>query len=584
MSKNLTVLLVEDNPADARLIREFLSDATDASFLLHSAVTLAGGLEMIGAHPCDVVLLDLSLPDSQGLNTLHRMHAFVPNIPIIVLTGMDDDTLALTAMRNGAQDYLLKGKFDLGLLTRAIRYTMERKKAEAEIKKLAYYDTLTGLPNRIMLHDRIRQYMLQAGRDDLNVAILFLDLDRFKVVNDSLGHASGDILLQEVARRLSETIRHSDTVARLGGDEFVIALPAVTDGEDVSRVAGKILATLGDSMHIDNHEIYTGASIGIAIFPEDGCTVDELLKNADIAMYQAKEHGRNTYEYFSAEMNRRAYERQVIENRLRGALQRNELFLVYQPQMNIETGDIVGLEALIRWNHPERGVLAPCHFIPLAEETGLIIPVGEWVLRTACIQNKRWQEDGLRPVRVAVNISGRQFKHVAIVDTVRQALEESGLEPRYLDLELTESTVMDEPTSVVPILNSLQELGVGLSIDDFGTGYSSLSCLKHFPIDRLKIDRSFISDICSAPDDSAIAEAIILMAKSLRLEVVAEGVEHRQQLDFLKSRNCFSMQGFYFSKPLSVEKCTEFLAASGAGILPYPEEVFTAVSLPAKGT
>ena len=581
MAKDLSVLLVEDNPADARLIRELLSDSTDARFQLHSAVTLAGGLEIIGAQPCDVVLLDLSLPDSQGLNTLHRMHAFVPHIPIIVLTGMDNDSLALTAMRNGAQDYLLKGKFDLGLLTRAIRYTMERKKAEAEIKKLAYYDPLTGLPNRVMLHDRLQQYMLQAGRDDLNVGILFLDLDRFKVVNDSLGHASGDILLQEVSRRLCGTIRQSDTVARLGGDEFVIALPAITDGEDVSRVAGKILAVLGDPVQIDNHEVYTAASIGIAIFPEDGISVDELLKNADIAMYQAKESGRNTYEYFSAEMNRRACERQTIENRLRGALQRGELFLVYQPQLDIETGEIVGLEALARWNHPERGVLEPSHFIPLAEETGLIIPIGEWVLRTACAQNRRWQDDGLPPVRVAVNISGRQFKHIAIVDTVRHALEESGLEPKYLDLELTESTVMDKPSSVVPILESLKALGVGLSIDDFGTGYSSLGCLKHFPIDRLKIDRSFISDICASPDDSAIAEAIIMMAKSLRLEVVAEGVEQQRQLDFLRSRNCFSVQGFYFSKPLTVEKCTKLLTMAFTGSLPYINEGCTVSSIPA---
>jgi diguanylate cyclase (GGDEF)-like protein len=560
MTHPMNILLIEDNPADSRLIREYLADADGDAFGTIEAATLAAGVNILDRQPCDVVLLDLSLPDSQGLETLHRVHAHAPNTPIIVLTGLDDDLLALTAMRHGAQDYLLKGKFDLSLLTRVIRYTMERKKAESEIRKLAYYDTLTGLPNRILFYDRLRQYLGHAEREKQNVALLFLDLDRFKVINDSLGHANGDLLLREVGRRLETTIRMSDTVARLGGDEFVIALQSVARGEDLSRVASTILSILREPVHIDGHEIFTSCSIGIAIYPDDGDSPDDLMKHSDIAMYQAKEHGRNTYQFFSLEMNRRAFDRQMHENQLRKAVQRNEIFLLYQPQVDVTTGGITGFEALVRWNHPERGTIPPRDFIHLAEETGLILPIGEWVLRTACAQNKAWQQQGLQPVRVAVNISGRQFKHASIIDFVRQILLDTGLDPHFLELELTESTIMTEPSTVVPILHSLKGLGVHLAIDDFGTGYSSLSCLKHFPIDRLKIDRSFVSDIDSNPDGAAIAEAIISMARSLRIEVVAEGVENAQQLAFLRSRNCWMMQGYYFSEPLPPEACARLLA------------------------
>lgn len=559
MTHPMNILLIEDNPADSRLIREFLADADGELFVTLEAGTLSTGIDLLDQHQCDLVLLDLSLPDSQGLETLHSLHAHAPNTPIIVLTGLDDDLLALTAMRHGAQDYLLKGKFDLSLLTRVIRYTLERKKAEIEIRKLAYYDTLTGLPNRILFYDRLKQYLGHAEREKCSLAILFLDLDRFKVVNDSLGHGNGDLLLQEVSRRLDKTIRMSDTVARLGGDEFVIALQSVTRGEDLSGVASTILSVLREPIHIEGHEIFTSCSIGIAIYPDDGNSAEELMKHSDIAMYQAKEHGRNTYQFFSLEMNRRAFDRQMHENQLRKALQRNELFLLYQPQIDVTAGEITGFEALVRWNHPERGIVTPCDFIHLAEETGLILPIGEWVLRTACAQNIAWQQQGLRPVRMAVNISGRQFKHASIVDFVRQILLETGLDPQLLELELTESTIMTEPSTVVPILHSLKELGVHLSIDDFGTGYSSLSCLKHFPIDRLKIDQSFVSDIDSNPDDAAIAEAIISMARSLRIEVVAEGVENVRQLDFLRSRNCCMMQGYYFSEPLPPEACAALL-------------------------
>jgi len=565
MGPELTVLLVEDNPADSRLIREYLKIVEEARFETLPAVSLADAFDVLAKHPCDVILLDLSLPDSAGLETLHRMHAHAPQVPIIVLTGLDDDALAQTAMRHGAKDYLLKGKFDLSLLNRAIRYTLERKKAEAEIRKLAYYDVLTGLPNRLLLYDRLKQYLARAALSNDVVALLCLDLDHFKVVNDSLGHANGDILLQEVARRLSGVVRNSDTVARIGGDEFVIALSSVPVGEDIAKVASKVLTLLGDPLQIAGHEIYTGASIGIACFPGDGSSADDLMKHADIAMYQAKEQGRNTCRFFAADMNQQAYNRQMLENQLRKALQREEFFLVFQPQTDIDTGRIIGLEALLRWDHPEQGIITPGSFIPLAEETGLIIPIGEWVLHAACVQSRKWQEEGLPAARIAVNISGRQFKDAQIVETVRRALRDTGLEPRFLELEITESTIMTDPATVVPVFDQLKELGVGLAIDDFGTGYSSLSCLKHFPIDRLKIDRSFVSDIGIPPDNGAIAEAIICMARSLGIDVVAEGVERAEQVDFLRSRACPAMQGYHISHPLPAKACARFLAAGGHG-------------------
>ena len=582
MKQHLTVILIEDNPADSRLIREYLADADETFFNLLTCVSLAAGLDILVQTRCDVILLDLSLPDSTGLETLHRMHSFAPNTPIIVLTGLDDDSLALTAMRHGAQDYLLKGKFDLSLLTRVIRYTMERKKAESEIKKLAYYDSLTGLPNRTLLFDRLQQYLANAMNDGLKVALLFIDLDRFKVINDSLGHTNGDLLLKDVAQRLSLLVRNSDTVARLGGDEFVIALPSITSSEDISRIAAKILSVLSEPIHIDSHEIYSGASIGIAFFPDDGETAADLMKHADIAMYQAKDQGRNAYRFFSTEMNLHAYDRQIIENQLRKAIQGDELFLVYQPQIEIATGRITGFEALVRWRHPERGIVTPNDFIPLAEETGLVIPLGEWVLNTACAQNSSWQRQGLPSRIIAVNISGRQFKHAAIIETVRKALDINGLDACFLELELTESTIMTEPSTVVSILNELKTLGVQLAIDDFGTGYSSLSCLKHFPIDRLKIDRSFVRDIGNGTGDEAIAEAIISMARSLGIEVVAEGVETLEQLDFLKSRSCQTMQGYYCGEPLSVDACTELLSGCRDSMLTMEQEwaIMPALSFP----
>ncbi len=441
------------------------------------------------------------------------------------------------------------------------RNITERKQAEYEIQQLAYYDTLTGLPNRALFRDRLNQALAQASRDSRQVGVLFLDLDRFKEVNDTLGHSTGDELLKAVAGRLENCMRRSDTVSRLGGDEFVLSLSSMTLDEDIATIAQKIQNALAEPLLIDGQELFSTCSIGIAIYPTDGEDVDTLLKNADIAMYQAKEQGRNNYQFFSRETNVKAVERLLLETSMRHALERNEFFLYYQPQVNLITGRIIGMEALLRWRHPDLGLLSPAKFIPLAEESGLIIPIGEWVLRAACARTKAWQDAGGLPLRVAVNLSGYQFRQSNLVEMVEEVLGETGLDPRCLELELTESAIMDSPERAAMTLRRLKELGLSLAIDDFGTGYSSLSHLKQFPLDRLKIAQFFVRDITTNPDDAAIAEAIIAMAHSLKLQVIAEGVEQRDQMDFLLSRGCEEMQGFCFSRPVSEETFTEMLSA-----------------------
>jgi diguanylate cyclase (GGDEF)-like protein len=549
----IRVLLVEENPADVRLLRECFSEIEDVLFLIHNAVSIASAMQLVPEKHFDVILLDLTLPDSSGLETLRRMHSHTPDIPIIVLTGIADDRLALAALRHGAQDYLLKGQLDIKLLSRAIRYTIERKRAEVEIKKLAYYDTLTGLPNRLLFGDRLKQAIVAAERDKKGLALLYLDLDQFKYINDTLGHAYGDRLLKISADRIQGCLRGSDTVARIGGDEFVIILPLLSGTEDALKVALKILETLRKPVQFENHTIHTSASIGIALYPKNGATVDELMKNADIAMYQAKEKGRNNYQFFSEYMNEQARARQMIESNLRRAMSQNEFFLVYQPLFDIASRKIIGFEALIRWRHPQHGDMLPHQFINVAEETGMIISIGEWVLRTACRQARQWRHYSSIGLRISVNVSASQFKHDSFLGIVESVLEESGLPAGCLELELNESTIMEQGERSFHILTKLREMGVSVAIDDFGTGYSFLSRLRHLPIDRVKIDGSFVQDITPGGDNAAIAEAIIFMAHSLKLDVVAEGIEHENQFSFLHSRKCDELQGFLMCRPLPPE-------------------------------
>jgi len=434
-----------------------------------------------------------------------------------------------------------------------------RIRAESEIQQLINYDNLTGLPNRSMLHDRLRLAIAQAARDQKLVGVLLLDLDRFKGINEALGHRAGDKLLKTVAKRLSACVRESDTLARLGGDEFVAILIGVASEDGITTVAKKILGLIAEPVYIEGHEIYTSGSIGIAVYPMDGDDSHTLLKHADLAMYQAKDLDRNNFQFFSRDMNIKVLERMMLENSMRKALEREEFFLVYQPQVDVRTGQITGMEALLRWQHPDLGLLGPDKFIYLAEETGFIIPLGEWVLRTACRQNKAWQDEGLMPIRVAVNLSAKQFGQQRLDETIAAILLETWLEPQWLEVEITESAIMKNAERNASMLRKLRDMGISLSIDDFGTGYSSLSYLKHFPITRLKIDRSFVRDITTNKDDAAIAEIIIAMAQTLKLQVIAEGVETRAQMEMLSFRDCVEMQGYLFSRPVRAEEIVRLI-------------------------
>ncbi|MCX4143421.1 EAL domain-containing protein [Paraburkholderia sp. SEWSISQ10-3 4] len=424
---------------------------------------------------------------------------------------------------------------------------------QEQLEYQANYDSLTRLPNRNLLRDRLQHALIVAQRHHKGVAVVFIDLDGFKNVNDSLGHSVGDRLLSVVAERLARCTRTSDTVARHGGDEFVIVMTDTVDEQSLIAWMERVRASISEPVWLDGTELYVGCSMGASLFPQDGEDAETLMKKADLAMYRAKDMGRNTFQFYQPEMNASAGARMNLERRLRRALRDNEFLLHYQPQVDIVSGQIVGTEALVRWRDPEVGLVLPSLFIPVAEESGLIGPLSEWVLREACRQNKAWQDEGLPPARVSVNLSARVFQQRDIAKLVMQVLAETGLEPQYLELELTESTIMRNAEEAVLMLNELHALGIGLAIDDFGTGYSSLSYLKRFPVDRLKIDRSFVSDIGVSGDDETITSAIIALAHSLKLQVIAEGVETSAQLDFLKERACDEMQGFYFAKPMSTD-------------------------------
>jgi diguanylate cyclase (GGDEF)-like protein/PAS domain S-box-containing protein len=435
----------------------------------------------------------------------------------------------------------------------------QRKRFEEDLVRMANYDALTGLANRSLLLIRLEHAIAGARRQQRTAAILFLDLDRFKTINDSLGHDAGDRVLIEVSRRLQRVLRETDTVARLGGDEFVVFLSDLNDETPAATLSRNILDTLSRPMLVHSHEVSLSCSIGISVFPQDGAEAKLLLKNADAAMYQAKALGRCNYQYYSPEMNARTLDRLTLENALRHAIERRELVVLYQPQFSLDSGDMTGVEALLRWRPHGRDMVGPDVFIPIAEECGLIVPIGEWVLRTACAQQAAWQRAGLRSVQVAVNLSARQFRQAGLEAMVAQALADAGCDAGCLELEITESVLMDRPDSAAETLRHLNDMGVRVAIDDFGTGYSSLAYLKRFPIHTLKIDRSFVRDIPASKDDAAIAAAVIALAHSLQLSVVAEGVETAAQRDFLTSLHCDHAQGYLLGKPMAAHALAAML-------------------------
>ncbi len=435
----------------------------------------------------------------------------------------------------------------------------ERKAMEEQLVHQATYDTLTDLPNRVLLKDRLRQAILYAKRSESIVSLLFLDLDRFKLINDSLGHQVGDHLLCAVAKRLKNCLRDTDTVSRIGGDEFIIIVSPLKSVEETGVIAQKILTEIRRPFHFDRHELIITTSLGISSFPRDGREADTLIRNADTAMYHAKDNGRGNFQFFTNQMNQIVSKRLSLQNYLHHALEREEFELHYQPIRNLQTGRVVAVEALLRWNNPVLKNITPMEFIPVAEETGLIVPVGEWVLKTAALQQVQWEKMGLTGLQMSVNASARQIKYGDLMGGVKKALKASQMDPSQLVIELTESTLMDHAEEMVKRLNHLKKLGIKLAIDDFGTGYSSLNYLKRFPVDKLKIDKVFVRDITHDPDDAAITLAIIAMSKSLKICVVAEGAQTQEEVDFLKSYQCDEVQGNYFSKPLDAESCTRYL-------------------------
>jgi diguanylate cyclase (GGDEF)-like protein/PAS domain S-box-containing protein len=693
------ILLIQDDIADADSVRDALIHSSDGSFRVVWVRYCADGLKVLAktqaqeghdAIRIEAVVVDLSLPDSSGIETFDRLFQAAPQIPILILAAAQDEDIAKSAVQRGAQEYLLKGRLDAYLWPKAVSSMIERaantealfeekeraqvtlnsigdavvttdslvnvtylnlvaenltgwsrqeaaghplaevlniidgvtrkearnpmafaiqenktvvltpncilvrrdgtefaiedssapihdrhgqitgavmvfhdvSAARAAILKmshLAQHDGLTDLPNRLLLNDRLNEAIALALRYQRQLAVLYLDIDRFKHINDSLGHVIGDRLLQSVAQRLLECVRASDTISRQGGDEFVILLPEVAHPQDAAVCADKLLEALRVPHRIDKHDLHVTASIGIATYPEDGTDCETLIRRADFAMYDAKDNGRDNRQSFNRDMNVRALKRQSIENDVRNALERQEFRLHYQPNVNLRTGQITGVEALIRWVHPELGLVSPAEFIPIAEESGLIIPIGRWVLAEACHQAQAWQEIGLVPIPISVNISAVELRAKTFLEGVRTTLADTGLEARFLELELTETFLMQDSTSTTAVLHNLKQLGLTLALDDFGTGYSSLSHLRRFPIDTFKIDRSFVRSVTTNADDACIVRALIGMGNSLHMRVVAEGVETREQLAFLQDGDCHFGQGYYFGLPLTGPDCTNLL-------------------------
>ena len=563
----IRVLLVEDDHADARALRRLLAAAPELRFEVEQANGVEDGLRRLRDERFSVVLLDLSLEDGQGLAALARARIAAATVPIIAMASQADEELAIRALRFGAQDYLVKGVSDARLVIRTLRHAVERHRIVTDLALarqrehwLAMHDSLTGLANRAAFLDHLRRQIAYAGRHDKRVAVLFLDLDRFKSINDTLGHPVGDDVLRAVAERLRRALRQTDLVARLGGDEFLISLPDVERDHDPARVAAKLVTLLAQPCRVGDRDWRVSVSIGIAMFPRDGADADVLVRNADTAMYHAKaEHGRG-YSYYADGMNEIVAERLDIEQGLREAIERERFVLHYQPQVDLETGEVVGVEALLRWRDPLRGLIPPAVFIPMTEESGLVLPIGRFALERACADATSWRS--ARPLRVSVNVSSRQLVDPEFADTVARVLRESGLAPSRLQIEITESSILEQRGPTLATLQALRRLGCGVAIDDFGTGYAALTALRWLPANALKLDRSFVANLTEEPADRTIAGGLISIAHGLGLEVTAEGIETREQLAFLRTQHCRLGQGYLLAKPTPAEELQSLLDAA----------------------
>jgi diguanylate cyclase (GGDEF)-like protein len=548
-------------------------------------------------RPYAMAFVDMRMPPGwDGLKTIEHLWETDPDVQVVICSAHTDYDWTEVVQRLGHSDRLLvlrkpaepievlqcatalSRKWENDKLVREHVLRLEEvitartrglEAANRQLRHLATHDALTGLPNRVLLDDRLQQAIAHADRDRRSFAVLICDLDRFKLINDSLGHRAGDELLQEVARRLVTVVRTADTVARFGGDEFVLIGTSIGDADDAAELAARVMDVLQAPVRIAAIDIHASPSIGIAIYPDDGASMQTLLAHADAAMYSAKQHGRGTFRRYSPGMDAGTEDRVQLESDLHNALTLNQFELYYQPKVDTRTGEVRSAEALIRWVHPTRGIVSPADFIPLAEECGLICVIGQWVIREACRQTRAWQVDGVPALRVSVNLSASQFRDSGLVDNIRAALDDAGLEARYLEVELTESAVMSDPEKSIAVLEHLSAMGILVSVDDFGTGYSSMSYLRRFPIDKLKIDRVFIDEIVSRPEDASIVRAIVSLAHSLHLKVVAEGVETPAQLDFLKTAGCDEYQGYYFSRPLPAADFEQLIRES------HPADVLT---------
>jgi diguanylate cyclase (GGDEF)-like protein len=557
------VLIIDDEAQ----IRNLLMDLLGATYNCCEAASAEEALAALAEQTFDLVISDIDMGGMSGLELVPRVHSISPDTVVVMISGNQDIEFAIQALRVGAFDYITK-PIDLrhveASVERALKHSellKEKRRYKeqledllqqrtAEVDWLAYYDTVTQLPNRALFEDRLTQAVSIAKAMGQSLGVLFISLDQFKKVNDSLGHGPGDSLLREFAERLKSCIQKSDTVARFGNDEFALLRTQINGTKDVIETIGSLSQVLKFSFDLPGHELYATASVGVSLFPLDGEDCHTLLKNAGAALYKAKRSGGANYQFYTADMHELASRRLALETNLRRAIQNEEFLIHYQPIVSVDSLAITGVEALVRWQHPQLGLVSPSEFIPLAEDTGLIVPIGEWVLRQACEQNRRWQEQGFAAIQVAVNISARQFHDRDLSHTVIRILRESGLAPQHLELELTESSIMQNAEFAADVLTRWKSLGIKISIDDFGTGFSSLASLKRLPLDALKIDQSFVRDATSDPDDAAIVMAIITLAHNMRLKVVAEGVETEEQLRFLQLLRCDEIQGYFFSKPL----------------------------------
>ncbi|MCW5784643.1 MAG: EAL domain-containing protein, partial [Nitrospirales bacterium] len=516
-------------------------------------------LDLIQQNQFQAIILDSHLPDGKSFESIPQFLQFCPDAPILILSSVEEEEQAIQAVKSGVQDYLIKGQTSSSTLCRAVRYAMERQRATQRITQLAHYDHLTGLANRGLFYERLNCAVARCHRNDTAIALMFLDLDHFKDINDTLGHDCGDSLLKTVAARIKKCIREIDTGVRLGGDEFAVLLEQIVSIEDVASIAQRILQLLAQPVIIKQHQLHVTGSLGITIYPWDSANPQELLSHADAAMYRAKAQGGNTHQFYTAGMKTAGLDRSTLEMELSRALSKEEFLLHYQPQMNLCTKQVIGMEALLRWHHPYQGLIGPNHFIPQAEENGMIIPIGEWVLRTASKQAKYWEKQGFPAPHVAVNLSARQIHQGNLPALMQDILKHSHLDPEHLKLELTETFLIHETEETIQTLRELKAMGIHLYIDDFGAGYASLRYLKSFPIDGIKLDQSLIQNLPHSTNDAAIVMAVISLAKAIGLQVIAEGVESQEQVDFLEEYGCDAMQGYWIAPPLPANESTQHM-------------------------